>query len=162
MAYTEKGAAARKIPPNLDRVVTRWKKPPELADGWRRGAVISIAPSNLGPGYPEKPVRGGEVAWFPATNPGWALRFDVLLGAPDRGGLTVNQCAGEVGGMVLSSGAAVWIVATECRTPPEYEAGLAELRRHTRGDDPASRGWAWGTDETGAPALIDLSNLGPE
>jgi hypothetical protein len=164
MAYT-KQAAERHLPEGVDRVVTRWEHPPELAQGWRRGAVITIATSNLGPGYPEKKVKGGgEVAFFPAPVEGWAMRFDVLLGAPDHGELTINDCVGYVGLMTMSSGAAVWIVANEVPVPAEYEAGLAELRRRSveGAPDPSeARGWAWGwLHDDKAPVLFDLSNLG--
>jgi hypothetical protein len=164
MAYTEQ-VAERHLPEGVDRVLTRWEHPPELAPGWRRGAAITIATSNLGPGYPEKKVKGGGgVAFFPAPSEGWAMRFDVLLGVPDHGGLTINDCVGDVGRMTMSSGAAVWIVASEFAVDAEYEAGLAELRRRmveSVPDPSKTRGWAWGwLHEDRAPALIDLSNPG--
>ena len=164
ISYTEQ-AAERHLPEGVDRVVTRWEHPPELASGWRHGAVIMIATSNLGPGYPEKKVKGGgEVAFFPAPGEGWAMWFDVLLGAPDHSALTINGCVGDVGRMTMSSGAVVWIVANEVPVDAEYEAGLAELRRRSVESVPnpsETRGWAWGwLHDDRAPALIDLSKLG--
>lgn len=140
--------------------MTRWEQTPELAPGWRRGAVITAATSNLGPGYPEKRVRGGgDVAFFPATHDVWALRFDVLLGTPDRDALTINDCVGDVGRMTLSSGAGVWVVVSEMDIRGEFEAGLAEVRRQASATIPDGievRGWAWGSlHEDGAPMLMD-------
>lgn len=90
------------------------------------------------------------------------MRFDALLGVPDHGKLTINDCVGDVGRMTMSSGAAVWIVANECPVDAEYEAGLAELRRlvvESIPDPSETRGWAWGwLHEDGAPALFDLSS----
>lgn len=163
MAYDEKWAE-RHVSEGVDRVLTRWKHPPELAPGWCRGAVITIATSNLGPGYPDKKGKGrGKIAFFPAPSKGWAMRFDVLLGAPDHGELTINDCVGDVGRMTMSSGAAVWIVANEFPVDAEDEVVLAELRRRLVEStlDPSETrglGWGWLHDDD-APALIDLSNL---
>ncbi len=163
MAYTEQ-EAEKLLPGDQDRVVSRWEQPRELAPGWRRGALIMITTSNLGPGYPEKRVKGGgKVAFFPAAREGWAMRFDVLLGEPSRRKLMIN-CVGEVGRMTLTGGVEVWVVATEVPVKAEHERRLAELRSLPHSfesvpDDAEVRGWAWGwSDEDGAPFLVDLGN----
>lgn len=75
LAYTEQ-AAGQYVPDGVDRVLTRWERTAETVSGWRRAATIVIAPSNLGPGYPERRVKGGgAVAFYPATNAGWGLRL---------------------------------------------------------------------------------------
>lgn len=55
----------------LQRVVPRWKHPSELAPGCGVGVLITVATSNLGPGYPEKRRvrgwRGGRV--LPSPSP---------------------------------------------------------------------------------------------
>ncbi len=163
MAYTEQGRKAR-LPEGVDRVLTRWEHTPELLPGWRRGATIVFARSNLGAGYPEKRVKGGgAVSFYPLPAEGWGLRFDVLLGAPERDeNITILDAAADVGRMTLASGAVVWVVASEVPVDPMYEAGLADLRQNAvaaYGGGPEVRGWAWGNaDEDGGPILIDLSN----
>jgi hypothetical protein len=167
MAYTESGRKLH-MPDGADRVLTRWEHTPELVRGWRRGATIVFALSNLGRGYSEKQVKGGgAVSFYPLPAEGWGLRFDVMLGAPDCDDITIRDAAADVGRVTLSSGAVVWVVATEVPVDATFEAGLAEVRRSAiaaYGGGPTARGWAWGTaDEDDGPILIDLSNLpGPE
>lgn len=166
MAYTEQ-ARSKYMPDDVDRVVGRWERSPEIADGWQRGACIVIVPSNLGAGYAEKKVKGGPpVPFYPATTDGWGLRFDVMLGRPARAHLTVEAAAANVGEMTLASGACVWVVASEVPVDETYEEGLAELRRYAvsigGGGSPTMRGWAWGADDGGVPVLIDLSILDGE
>jgi hypothetical protein len=164
LALTEQAAAHHGLPSEVDRVVTRWTQPPEVASGWRHGATIVVPTSHLGPGYPEPRVkRGGSVAWFPAPPAGQGLRFDVMLGAAGREDLTVLDCVGEVGRINLRSGAGVWVVATQFEVDPEREAGLATLRTRIRSEIPPDgewRGWAWGdNDEDGGPLLLDISTI---
>lgn len=163
MALTDQ-AAARHLPPGVDRVVTRWNQPEEMARGWRHAACVIVVMSNLGEGYPERRVRGGgRVSWFPAPDYPSLLRFDVMLARPDADPLTVGNVIADVGRMTMRSGAGVWIVATEFPTTPEYEAEMAGLRRevleHVPEGSPTVRGWAWGEIDDGVPQLVDLSGV---
>jgi hypothetical protein len=160
MAFTEQ-AAARLLPPDMDRVLHRWDLPVELAPGWRQGATVAVPFSSLQPGLAETRPKKGAVAFFPAPAPQWALRFDVLVGAAERGELTVSGVHGEVGRLSLASGAVVWVVATEVPVDPTYEDGLEEVRREAQrhgglGGMERPTGWAWGDGENGAPVLFDL------
>jgi hypothetical protein len=164
LAYTELGQT-RYGTDGIDRVLFRWEKPPEFHPGWRRGATVVFAHSNLGAGYPEKPVKQGVVAFYPVRQAGWGLRFDLMLGAPSRDdNVVVEGAAAEVGRMTLSSGVMVWIVVTEVKTDDDFEANMAQLRRdsirRSGGGSPTLRGWGWGADGAdGVPVLYDLSNL---
>jgi hypothetical protein len=106
---------------------------------------VVFAHSNLGSGYPDKPVkRGAAVALYPAMEAGWGLRFDLMLGASIRDDDV--RAAADVGRMTLSSGAMVWIMATEVRVSTEFEASMAEIRNRAVADGGGSvtaRGWGW-------------------
>lgn len=165
LAYTAE-AAPRLVKSGEDRVLLRWPVTPELTPGWRRGVTILVAASMLGPAVEGEDVADRNIAWFPAPLLGRGLRFDVLLGDPGAGVLTVNDCAGEVGRTVLATGKALWVVATEVDLAGDYEQALAELRRW--GDEAAAgaeeelRGWALGhfNDDRG-PVIIDISTVTP-
>jgi hypothetical protein len=165
MAFTEQAANAMQLPDGVDRAITRWEHPPELAPGWRRGAVIAIPTAFLGPGYPEKRPKGGTVSWWPAPGPNRMMRFDVLLGTPEREDLTILDVIGEVGRMTLSSGTHVWITADEVSLSETHQGWFADLRRRVGAEVPRDaelRGWAWGNFfEDDAPFLIDLGSLPP-
>lgn len=162
MALT-KEAAAQHLPPDTDRVVTRWNQPGEMAQGWRHAACIIVTASNMGHGYPEKRVKRGRVSWFPAPEYPFVIRFDVMLKRPDAEPLTVGESLGEVGRMTMRSGAGVWIVGTEFATTTDYEARMANLRSEVMGSVPEGtakvRGWAWGEIDEGVPQLVDLSGV---
>jgi hypothetical protein len=163
MAFTQQ-AAARLLPPDVDRVLHRWTPPVELALGWRQGATIAIPSSSLQPGVTEAHPKKGAVAFPPSPPPQWGLRFDVLMGAAQRAELTVNGVAGEVGRISFPSGAVVWVFATEVPVDPTYEAGLEEVRRGAQRRGAMAgmerpNGWAWGDGENGAPVLIDLGSI---
>lgn len=148
MALTTE-AARQHLAEGEDRVITRWEHPPELAKGWKHGAVISVPTSNLGPAYPEK--RPGKVAWFPSPDTGELLRFDVLLGEPGSDGLKINDAVGDVGRVALSDGYKVWIVGSQHSVPPPMEAALDKLRNIVQPE-----GWAWGHTDEGVPFLLDV------
>lgn len=148
MAFTAE-AAKQHLPDGKDRVITRWEHPPELAKGWKHGAVISVPTSNLGPAYQEK--RPGKVAWFPAPAAGQLLRFDVLMGEPDSEALTINESIGDVGRVELEDGHKVWIVGTQHSVPPEMELTFAKVRNIVQPE-----GWAWGHTNEGVPSLLDV------
>lgn len=162
LAMTEQAAA--RLPPSVDRVLTRWTPPAEIGPGWRFGATIVVPTSCLSP-VPELTPKG-RVSIFPAPSPGWGLRFDVLLGEPDHGELTITNAVGEVGRSTLLSGLAVWVVVTEHRLDAVYEAGVqqvragAALRAAERGDVSQLRGCAWGVaQDDGHPVILDLGSF---
>lgn len=165
LAYTS-AAQHKYVPAGTDRLLTAWEPTAEIRQGWQRAAVIVIAPSMMGLGYPEKPVKGsGSVTFYPPAAPGFGLRFDIMLGRPQRADLTINAAA-EVGHMTLTSGALVWIVASEVPVDEGYEQSLAAIRqrardRHPQGDK-GIRGWSWGFDHDGhVPVLHDISCVYP-
>ncbi len=159
------GEAAQRLPPGVDRVLSRWSPTPTLAQGWQRAATIVVPTSSLAP-EPPLPGRAKFSVW-PAPKLGWGLRFDVLLGRPDREGLTVNEAAGEVGRLETTSGAVAWVVVTERPIDTGYEAVLQEIRQETASRAPsglpAPRAWAWGNDDDdGGPVFFDLGEPGQQ
>lgn len=166
LAYTRQ-AGPEYVEEGQDRLIARFDKPDELSPGWRHGCTIVITNSNLGLGpFQEKKVKRGEVAFFPAPDDPFGLRFDLYLGQPDAtGSLTFNDSVGTVGMMTLRSGLRVGIVAHEVPVNDVYEAGLKQLRESAStglSAEDGARGWAFGpSQDDGAPVVIDLSNLGP-
>ena len=156
MALTEPGA--RDLPAGQDRVLTRWAPTPERGGGWRRAVTIAIPTSSLAT-HPGEAGMTGRVSVYPAPRPGWGLRFDVLLGAADHQGLTVQAVAGEVGRLQLASGAIVWVITSEVPVEPAYEQWLQQIRdwAATRaGAAQEPRAWAWASEVDGGPVLFDL------
>lgn len=161
LALTAHGA--RNLPAGQDRVLYRWHPTEELAPGWQRAFTLMIPTSSLSFVPPEKKPKGGAtVAVFPAPHGDWALRFDTLLGMPERGKLIVNDAVAEVGSMTLSSGKVVWVVASEVQLKPAYRQRLREIRAESHAGSlaqgiPDQRTWAWGVDDNdGGPTMVDL------
>ncbi|WP_433755829.1 hypothetical protein [Nocardia sp. CA-135398] len=163
MALTKEAAAVR-LKPDQDRVLSRWNHTPECARGWRLAATINVPTSALVPAFPERSVN--KVQWFPSPGSGKSMRFIVLLGARDRDDLTVMNHIGDVGRISLASGEAVWVIAHEDDFGPALETQYAMLRARAiegmAAIDEECYGWAWGENNNdGGPVLIELSNIGP-
>ena len=161
IAFT-KPAAAKYVAAGRDRVLTRWPDRPEVAQGWRLGAVI-LTPSTTfrDPFTESRTSDGGPILWFPAPPPPEHLRFYVLLGEPDTGNATVKNTIGEVGRMTLKSGFRVWVVADVITMTDELQQGIDDIRGRMAGmADVLSVGWAWGAVE-GSPNLLDLASVLP-
>jgi hypothetical protein len=172
LAFTKQSGLT--APGSDDRVLHRYVSPPELAPGFQHGATVIVPDSCLRAPFPEKTPKGGAgpISWWPTPGPGKALRFDLLLCAPDcSGDLTLNV-AGEVGRMTLSEGSALWVVATDVPFSADDEQLMRRLRsdvlEHASrsavelADVPFPAAMAWGFDnDDGVPVLYDLGDPSP-
>ncbi|WP_280466867.1 hypothetical protein [Nocardia cyriacigeorgica] len=161
MALTSEAASVR-LRPGEDRVLSRWEHTKESAPGWRLGATITVPHCALVPPFSE--AGGKKVRWFPTPGPEQSLRFIVLLGAPDRQPLAVNNTIGDVGRISLATGGAVWVIAFQDFFGPENEAEHRRLRQLPLPEsvDEEVHGFAWGnSDADGSPMLIELGNVAP-
>ncbi|MGA8116560.1 MAG: hypothetical protein WCA46_23125 [Actinocatenispora sp.] len=152
---------AHHVPDSENRVRARWA--PEVRPGWYRGATVIVPTSSIRHAPPVPDADG--VATFSAPPAGWGLRFDVLLGEPDRESLTIAY-AEDVGHIALD-GRVVWVVMTELPIDGTYEKGIRSLAEGLDGQVTTAtshpRGWAWGVDdEDGGPVLVDLGPIAPE
>jgi hypothetical protein len=137
-AFTEKHMKGPKplVPTDRDRVVDRWRRPPEFAPGWTRGFSILIPASEVqpSPAVVENPT---EVVWFDPPPAGRMMVFDVLIAAPGATGSEGRGYATAAGFetatqvvtvLDLANGERLWIVAHEEELSREQTETFEELR----------------------------------
>ncbi len=122
-----------------DRVISRWRRPPEFRPGWTEGISVIVPWTPIGRHFPavdapaDKPVQ-----WMRAPAPWDKVVFTVLFAAPD-----MSESAWEsirqpgdrnLGRLFLKNGESVWVAVRRGPLEPiekaEAEKLAGELRIH--------------------------------
>jgi hypothetical protein len=119
---------------HADRIVCRWRRPPEFTPGWTHGVSILVPAIPLQHPLSAMVEAGTKVAWIPPAQPGRALEIGVLISAPRARITTVRVADGPartVGQVKLANGDAVWVVMGERLLTPVEQAATEKMRTTT-------------------------------
>lgn len=176
-AFTDKYAESKSsiLPPDSDRVIEEWKRPPEIAPGITSAFMIVVPSTEI------TPLRGdlsetahkkytGGVHWVPMPSPGTATHFMILLIAPG-GPPPQSEQNDFIWQGVLPNGETLAVMVHEQPITEEQEAQLAKVRRFlaqeasqkdfgtrlSTAEEP--RGYIYGSNEYGTRFLVDISGM---
>ena len=111
-----------------DRIIRRWRRPPEFTPGWTQGPSVVIPATSLQRPLPAHVDEGAKVVWHRPPKPGKKLQFMILISRPGAR-ITSVRFPGlsfqTVGQIKLTNGNRVWLVAVEGDLP-ESESKEAE------------------------------------
>jgi hypothetical protein len=158
-----------------DRVIHRWRRPPQFRPGWTRGISIVVPWTPIGRHFRAVDAPAGKpVQWLRAPAPGYKVVFTVLYAAPDRpkGAWEWIREPGDrsLGRLLLPNGENVYVAVRRARLDSiekaEAEKLAGELRLHLAADaspeniQGASAMVWFNSKEDGSPIILNAS-LGP-
>jgi hypothetical protein len=158
-----------------DRVIHRWRRPPQFRPGWTRGVSLIVPWTPIGHHFPAADAPAGKsVQWLRPPAPGHKVVFTILFAAPDlpEGAWESIREPGDrnLGQLVLPNGESVHVAVRRARLEPTEEAEAEklanELRIHLAADASpeniqGASAMVWFTaKEDGSPIIMN-AGLGP-
>lgn len=120
-----------------DRVIIRWRRPPEFRPGWTQGISVLVPWTPIGQHYSAADAPAGKaVQWVKAPAPWHKVVFTVLFTAAD-----VPQPAWEsirepgdrkLGQLPLQNGESVWVAVRRAPLEPNEKAEAEKLAGELR------------------------------
>ena len=99
---------------STDRVLVKWRRPPELFPGWIPSVVIHV--SSIAPARPIIPMKTDDhrITWISAPSVGKKLLLRVFLSLPgiDKNSLELGPNR-LFGGLATKSGVKAWVIVQE-------------------------------------------------
>jgi hypothetical protein len=141
-AWTEESGV--KATHGSDRVEHRWTRPPEFTAGWTQGPSIRFVRTHAGPWVPPgshpRPPRRGAVIWLAPPELGEGVWITVLLQSRPTDRQPLREGDAMIGSIPMETGEMVWLAVRREGLSDELAAHYARARDDTRitpgGGDP--------------------------
>jgi hypothetical protein len=120
-----------------DRVIERWRRPPEFRPGWTQGISILVPWTPIGRHFSAVDAPAGKpVSWIRAPAPWYKVVFTVLFSAADvpesAWGTMAEPGDRNLGRIVLQNGESVWVAVRRAPLEPNEKAEAQKLARELR------------------------------
>jgi len=128
LPFTKEFAA--RLPEGLERQLSLFTPPPEIAPGWRRAAIVLIPSTSLGEATDAAHAESGAVQWWPAPPAPDHLQFHILISEPSADPtVAVKDVVGAVGIIRYGSHRSVAVLATTV-VLNDAEREMVEFHQH--------------------------------